>query len=197
MKKNLIRNILTSICITMFIVTILLLIDGLVFHNIRENAILNSAETQLNEQEGLKETLEEDIKNYTSENGVIEYYKKTARIYFSSSEMVYYEIAYSLVVSVIIGSIVGYLRTIMESRQDKTAVLKKAVLIYLVGLAVVGAFVGIIDIVRDGFDIEAIGLYSLIYTVVYVIYFSIKMRIDNNKKSKLNELVNTYKDSKK
>lgn len=190
MKKNLIKNIFTSVCVTALIVMILLLIDGFVFNNIREKVMLDEAEEYFQMQEGSKENFEEDIKTFSAENGVIEYYKKKIGIIYSAESLVYCEIAYGLGVSIILGSIVGYTKTVMESKQDKKAVAKKTALIYLVGLVIVDALVGIIDITRGGFDIESIGLYSMLYTIVYVGYFVVKMTIDNKKKSKLNELMN-------
>lgn len=187
MKKSLIKNIFTSICVTAFIVMIGLVIEGFVFNRIIQQNIIDSAETQ--QYEGLKEKFEEDIKTYNSENGVIEYYKDIAEMVFGAEEIVYTEIAFGLVGSIIIGSIVGYLKTLLELRLDKKTVLKKSVLTYLVGLIIVGLIVTIFDIARGGFDIENLGLHSLLYTVAYVVYFVSKLAIDNKKKRKLNELM--------
>lgn len=193
MKKKMVKNIFTSICVTAFIVMIGLVIEGFVFNKIIQQNIIDSAETQ--QYEGLKEKFEEDIKTYNSEeNGVIEYYKDTAEMVFTAKEIVYTEVAFGLVGSIIIGSIAGYLKTLLESRQDKKTVLKKAVLTYLIGLIIVALIVIIVDIARGGFDIENLGLYSLLYTIAYVVYFVSKLAIDNKKKRKLNKLMN--KDSK-
>lgn len=192
MKKKMVKNIFTSICVTAFIVMIGLVIEGLVFNRIIQQNIIDSAETQ--QYEGLKEKFEEDIKTYNSENGVIEYYKDTAEMVFTAEEIVYTEVAFGFVGSIIIGSIVGYLKTLLESRQDKKTVLKKAVLTFLVGLIIVALIVIIVDIARGGFDIENLVLYSLLYTIAYVVYFVSKLAIDNKKKRELNKLMN--KDSK-
>ena len=187
MKKNLLKNMFTSICVITFIVMIGIVIYGLVFSRIIQQDIINNAETQ--QYEGLKEKFEEDIKTYNSENGVIEYYKDTAAMVFMAEEIVYTEVMFGLVGSIIIGSIIGYLKTLLELRQDKKTVLKKSVLTYLVGLIIVGLIVTIVDIARGGFDIENLGLHSLLYTVAYVVYFVSKLAIDNKKKRKLNELM--------
>lgn len=192
MKKKMVKNIFTSICVTAFIVMIGLVIEGLVFNRIIQQNIIDSAETQ--QYEGLKEKFEENIKTYNSENGVIEYYKDTAEMVFTAEEIVYTEVAFGFVGSIIIGSIVGYLKTLLESRQDKKTVLKKAVLTFLVGLIIVALIVIIVDIARGGFDIENLVLYSLLYTIAYVAYFVSKLAIDNKKKRELNKLMN--KDSK-
>ena len=192
MKKKMIKNIFTSICVTAFIVMIGLVIAGFVNNRIIQQNIIDSAETQ--QYEGLKEKFEEDIKTYNTENGIIEYYKDTAEMVFRAEETVYNEVAFGLVGSIIIGSIAGYLKTLLESRQDKKTVLKKAVLTYLIGLIIVSLIVIIVDIARGGFDIENLGLYSLLYTIAYVVYFVSKLAIDNKKKRELNKLMN--KDSK-
>ena len=126
MKKNLLKNMFISICITTFIVMIGIVISGLVFSRITQQDIINNAETQ--QYEGLKEKFKEDIKNYNSENGVIEYYKDTVAMVFEAEEIVYIEVVFGLVDSIIIGSIIGYLKTLLESREDKKTVLKKSVL---------------------------------------------------------------------
>lgn len=188
MKKNLLKNMFTSICVTTFIVMILLVIYELVFDRVFVENILNNTESYIQEQ-GDENALKEDIKSFEEENGVVEYQRKILVIYSKSKEIVCYEILYALVVSTIIGSIVGYLRTVMESRQDKKTVLKKVVLGYFVGLAIVAAAIGLIDTARGGIDFEAMGLYIFVYTIIYTASFVIKMGRDNKKKNELNELM--------
>lgn len=189
MKKNLLKNMFTSICVTTFIVMILLVIYELVFDRIFVENILNNTEQYIQDQ-GIEDSLKEDLKSFDEENGVVEYQKKILVIYSKSKEIVCYEIIYALVVSAVIGSIVGYLKVIMESRQDRKAVLKKVVLGYFAGLAIVAAATGLIDIIaRGGIDFEAMGLYIFVYTIIYTASFVIKMGRDNKKKNELNELM--------
>lgn len=189
MKKNLLKNMFTSICVTTFIVMILLVIYELVFDRIFVENILNNTEQYIQDQ-GIEDSLKEDLKSFDEENGVVEYQKKILVIYSKSKEIVCYEIIYALVVSAVIGSIVGYLKVIMESRQDRKAVLKKVVLGYFAGLAIVAAATGLIGIIaRGGIDFEAMGLYIFVYTIIYTASFVIKMGRDNKKKNELNELM--------
>lgn len=189
MKKNLLKNMFTSICVTTFIVIILLVIYELVFDRIFVENILNNTEQYIQDQ-GIEDSLKEDLKSFDEENGVVEYQKKILVIYSKSKEIVCYEIIYALVVSAVIGSIVGYLKVIMESRQDRKAVLKKVVLGYFAGLAIVAAATGLIGIIaRGGIDFEAMGLYIFVYTIIYTASFVIKMGRDNKKKNELNELM--------
>ena len=189
MKKNLLKNMFTSICVTTFIVMILLVIYELVFDRIFVENILNNTEQYIQDQ-GIEDSLKEDLKSFDEENGVVEYQKKILVIYSKSKEIVCYEIIYALVVSAVIGSIVGYLKVIMESRQDRKAVLKKVVLGYFAGLAIVAAATGLIGIIaRGGIDFEAMGLYIFVYTILYTASFVIKMGRDNKKKNELNELM--------
>ena len=189
MKKNLLKNMFTSICVTTFIVMILLVIYELVFDRIFVENILNNTEQYIQDQ-GIEDSLKEDLKSFDEENGVVEYQKKILVIYSKSKEIVCYEIIYALVLSAVIGSIVGYLKVIMESRQDRKAVLKKVVLGYFAGLAIVAAATGLIGIIaRGGIDFEAMGLYIFVYTIIYTASFVIKMWRDNKKKNELNELM--------
>jgi hypothetical protein len=189
MKRNLLKNMFTSICVTTFIVMILLVIYELVFDRIFVENILNNTEQYIQDQ-GIEDSLKEDLKSFDEENGVVEYQKKILVIYSKSKEIVCYEIIYALVVSAVIGSIVGYLKVIMESRQDRNAVLKKVVLGYFAGLAIVAAATGLIGIIaRGGIDFEAMGLYIFVYTIIYTASFVIKMGRDNKKKNELNELM--------
>lgn len=189
MKKNLLKNMFTSICVTTFIVMILLVIYELVFDRIFVENILNNTEQYIQDQ-GIEDSLKEDLKSFDEENGVVEYQKKILVIYSKSKEIVCYEIIYALVLSAVIGSIVGYLKVIMESRQDRKAVLKKVVLGYFAGLAIVAAATGLIGIIaRGGIDFEAMGLYIFVYTIIYTASFVIKMGRDNKKKNELNELM--------
>ncbi|MBQ3408197.1 MAG: hypothetical protein IJH12_03210 [Clostridia bacterium] len=191
MKKNLLKNMFTSICVTTFIVMIVFVISGYISNKIYRDSMINDAENFVQVQ-GTENELKETIESFEGENGVVEYQKTVIWLIFNGEKLVYDEIAYALVVSTIIGGIIGYLKTIMELRQDKKATTKKTFFTYLVGLAVVEAVVGIINIIEyelNSIDPGTFLAYGFNYTIIFGVYVLIKLGIDTKKKKQLNELM--------
>ena len=193
MKKNLLKNMFTSICITTFIAMIVFVIYGYISNEIYRDSMTNDAENFVQAQ-GTENELKETIESFEGENGVVEYQKTVIGLVFNGEKLVYDEIAEALVVSTIIGGIIGYLKTIlktiMELRQDKKVIAKKTILAYLVGLAVVEAVVGIINIIKYKVSIpETFFAYGFDYTIIFGVYVLIKLGVDTKKKMELNELM--------
>ena len=193
MKKNLLKNMFTSICVTTFIVMIVFVIFGYISNEIFRDSMINDAENFVQAQETENE-LKETIESFEGENGVVEYQKTVIGLVLNGEKLVYDAIAEALVVSTIIGGIIGYLKTIlktiMELRQDKKVITKKTILAYLVGLAVVEAVVGIINIIEYEVSIpETFFAYGFCYTIIFGVYVLIKLGVDTKKKRELNELM--------
>ena len=191
MKKSLIKNIFTSICVTAFIAMIVFVIYGYISNEIYRDSMTNDAENFVQAQ-GTENELKETIESFEGENGVVEYQKTVIWLVFNGEKIVYDGIAVALVVSTIIGGIIGYLKTIMELRQDKKVITKKTILAYLVGLAVVEVAVGIINIIEyelNSIDPGTFLAYGFDYTIIFGVYVLIKLGVDTKNKDELNELM--------
>ena len=194
MKKRTLKNIFTSICVTSLVVMILIMVGGVILDNMFKKAVLSDVNDYIQIQ-NMEAGIEEDLKSFEGENGSTMYATRTIEIIFRAKSLVYADMLYGLIISVILGSIIGILRTVMESRQDKKAVTKKAIIVFFIGLVVLEAMAIIVDAIRNNLDIELYVVLAIIYTVVYLAIFLVKLRIDKHKKNKLNELVKNYKDT--
>lgn len=188
MKKSLIKNICIATCVTTFFVMLFMIIYGYVINPIVKKELINDA-ARFVETEEEQKYYREEIESFQGENGPVEYQKRIIEIMFNSKELVYEDLLMAMVASVIIGSIFGYIKTMMESNIDKKSLVKKVVLTYTVGLLIVTIGTIIIQRVGGSFDPEAIGLYALNYTIVYVVCSIVLVARDIITKNKLNKLI--------
>lgn len=190
MKKRMLKDIFVSICVTTFASIIIVLIIGFLDCNFVSKEMMNNADEFVSQN--TKSNLKADIESFESDDGVVEYQKKLIGVMYNAEETVYEEIAFSMVLSVVIGSIIGYLRNIMKLKQDKNNITKKIVLTYAVGLVLVEAVVGIINIVKYGVtcvDPILFISFGLYYTMVFVSFFLGNLGINIKKKNELNRLM--------